>query len=171
MRRNNIMLISSFAAAILLSACVPEATSGPTKQTQSQKAAEVANSISFTENAEIDNIKNRLELTSKPGQLGFVLLLNEMGQPIMYEGVRGKITSSGKRLTPPVQRWSVDKGEWNGTEINVAPSDEGTWGSSDPYVYYWNLNGEYRQWNGKYLYSDKPFRLRQEPLVVNIETK
>jgi len=153
----------------LLAGCKPDASAQSVKQTQAQKAQEVANSISFTENAEIDNIKNRLELTSKPGQLGFVLLLNEMGQPIMYEGVRGKITSSSKRLTPPIKRWEVDKGEFRGTEMHAAESDEGTWGSSDPYVYYWNLNGEYRQWNGKYLYSDKPFRLRQEPLVINIE--
>lgn len=163
-----IKLFLPIIAALSLTACGPENTATPTsnKQSQSQKAAEAAGSISYTENAEIDNIKRRLELTSNPGQIGFILLLNEMGQPIMYSGVKGKITSSSKRLTSPIQYYDVDKGEWSGTELNQSPSDEGTWGSSDPYVYFWTTDGQYVQWNGKYLYSDKPFRTKVEPLVV-----
>ena len=147
-------------AAFGLVACEPESV----KNTQADKAAQAANSITFTDNAEIENIKKRVELTSKPGLLGFVLLMNEAGQPILYEGVSGKITSGGKRLTPP-DRVNYDR-------VRAAASDEGTWGHSGEYIFYWNQNGEYRQWNGKYLYSDKPFRLRVEPLVVSLtETK
>ncbi len=76
----------------------------------------------------------------------------------------GKVTSGGKRLTPPdrVASWG------NGAFVRNAPSDEGTWGSSNPYIFYWNDRGEYRQWSGQYLYSDKPFRLRIDPLVVQV---
>jgi hypothetical protein len=123
----------------------------------------------MVENAEIDNIKARLELTSNPGLMGFILLMNEAGQPIMYTGVKGKISSSGKRLTAPVKEWRIDRGEWNGSQLGPAPSDEGTWGSSDSYIYFWTTNGQYMQWNGKYLYSDKPFRTTVEPLVVSIQ--
>jgi hypothetical protein len=55
--------------------------------------------------------------------------------------------------------------------VRQAPSDEGTYGSSNPYIFYWTVNGEYRQWSGAYLYSDKPIRLRVEPLVVNVSTE
>lgn len=141
----------------------------PDTQTRQASAARAAaNSIDFTDNAEIENILKRIQLTSKPGLLGFIILLNEAGQPIMYEGVKGKVTSGSKRLTPPMKEWNLT-GNNNG--IGPAPSDEGTWGTSGEYIFYWNTNGEYRQWSGKYLYSDKPFRLRVEPLVVTAEIK
>jgi hypothetical protein len=128
------------------------------KHVQSQKAEQAAQAINFSENAEIDNIKHRLELTNKPGAIGYIVLLNQMGQPIAYDTVKGKITSSGKRLTKPFDETV------NG--IRTAPSDEGTWGSSDSYLYYWTVNGVYRQWSGLYLYSDQPIRLSQPTLVV-----
>src|SRR5665648_955837 len=92
-------LLLILATTITLTGCLEDNT--PAKVTQSAKAAEAANSITFAENAEIDNIKKRLEITSNPGLAGYILLMNEMGQPVMYTGVKGKITSGGKRLTPP----------------------------------------------------------------------
>ena len=157
--------------------CDRSKASVSTKNNQSQKAAQAAQSISFTENAEIDNIKSRLELTSDPGLTGFVLLMNEAGQPIMYTGVKGKITSGGKRLTAPFQ-CHRSKGRATPEDCasspefaqkTVAPSDEGTWGHSNPYVYFWTTTGQYVQWNGKYLYSDKPFRTKVDPLVIAVK--
>jgi len=162
-------------AALLLAGCLPEQR--PTQQvknTQAELAQRAANSIQFTDNAEIDNIKNRVELTSMPGLLGYVILFNESGQPIMYEGVRGKITSGSKRLTPPDLAQQIGTGGQNGGQHSVvrqAPSDEGTYGSSNPYIFYWNIDGVYRQWSGHYLYSTQPMRLTIQPLVVNIEEK
>lgn len=159
--------ISLFA----ISGCEPTTqAAAPVKKTQAQKAEETANSITFTENSEIDNIKKRLELTSQPGLLGFIILLNDAGQPILYEGVKGKITSSGKRLTRPYDIKQADCGEFYCDRDYGSPSDEGTWGSSSPYVFYWNTEGVYRQWSGDYLYSDKPFRLQVEPLVIGVTT-
>jgi hypothetical protein len=85
-----------------------------------------------------------------------------MGQPIAYETIKGKITSSGKRLTKP-------HGIVNNSVVTPAPSDEGTWGSSDNYIFYWTTNGAYRQWSGLYLYSDQPIRLSQPTLIVSQE--
>lgn len=130
---------------------------------QSRAAQEAANSIVFQGNAEIDNIKWRLELTSKPGIVGYIMLLNDAGQPILYETVVGKVTSGSKRLTPIDRRDCSDANCWS----RAAPSDEGTYGSSNPYIFYRTAEGAYRQWSGQYLYSDKPFRLRVEPLVIS----
>lgn len=138
----------------------------PTKMVQEKKAAEAANSIRFNENAEIDNIKRRLELTSDPGLVGYIILLNQAGQPIMYEVVKGKVTSGGKRLTDPQRKVRCDKGQYAGDCFVVSPSDEGTYGTSGEYVFYFNADGVYRQWSGTYLYSTQPFRLTTEPLVI-----
>jgi hypothetical protein len=151
------------SAILLMSLCIL-ACAPPTptaKEIQSAKAEAAAESIHFDENAEIDNIKRRLELTSSPGLLGYVVLLNDAGQPIQYTAVKGKITSGSKRLTSPYL--STGSGY-----VPMAASDEGTYGSSNDYVYFWTESGQYIQWNGRYLYSDKPFRLRVEPLVVEV---
>ncbi len=161
-------LIIVMAAALSVAACEPTKSQPQQRNVQADKAAAAANAIVFSDNSEIDNIKARIELTSKPGTIGFVILLNESGQPIMYEGVKGKITSGSKRLTKPTAIRHSSNMNGQGWLLDQSPSDEGTWGSSNEYIFYWNQNGEYRQWNGKYLYSDKPFRLRVEPLVVNV---
>lgn len=159
--------------AMLLAACEPQAASQPTQRDrQSQAAARAADSITFTDNAEIANIQRRIELTANPGLLGYIVLFNESGVPIMYETVRGKVTSSGARLTPPDRTQQISTGGNNGGQHSVvrqAPNDVGTWGSSTPYIFYFTQAGEYRQWTGHYLYSTQPIRLRIEPLVVNIQ--
>lgn len=151
-------------------ACIPEGQSSPppAKNVQAQKAQAAANSITFTENAEIDNIKKRLELTANPGLLGFVVLLNETGQPVMHCQIKGKITSGSKRLTKPYDvRDNWDLGQVYGDKELPSASDEGTYGSSGEYIFFWTTAGQYIQWNGKYLYSDKPFRLNIDPIVVS----
>lgn len=173
---NKIILSAAIVSTgLFLTGCIEDKPAQPqVKNTQAELAQRAANSIQFTDNAEIDNIKNRVELTSKPGLLGYVVLFNESGQPIMYEGVRGKITSGSKRLTPPDRAQQVSTGGQNGGQHSVvrqAPSDEGTYGSSNPYIFYWNTDGVYRQWSGHYLYSTQPMRLTIQPLVVNIEEK
>jgi hypothetical protein len=157
MRKISIALIAT--SALLLSACEPNSEPNPAKATQAQKAAEAANSIQFSENAEIDNIKRRLELTSNPGQIGFVLL---------YTSVKGKITSGGKRLTSPQEVRCLEVAESVGCSQQMvdAPSDEGTYGSSNPYIFFWTVDGQYIQWSGKYLYSDKPFRIEDPTIVI-----
>lgn len=169
--------LAKIAVVLLGTACLAACdVDGPaqaqsTRSQQARKAQEAAQQIQFDDNAEIDNIKKRLMLTGDPGKLGFILLLNDAGQAILYEGVKGKVTSGGKRLTEPdrVSTYGNGNGGTNAA-VRQAPSDEGTWGSSSPYIYYWNTDGVYRQWSGHYLYSDQPIRLRTEPLVINIQS-
>lgn len=162
-----LMMAAVLPFTLMLGGC-PDNAPATNKTAQASKAKAAAESIRFTENAEIENIKKRIELTAQPGLLGYILLLNNAGQPIMYEGVVGKVTSGGKRLTAPSQEWNI---MGNNNALGPSPSDEGTWGQSAEYIFYWNTAGQYRQWNGMYLYSDKPFRLSVEPLVINVEEK
>lgn len=152
-----------FAASVIVGCNSDMAT--PKKETQAQKAAKAAASVSFTENAEIDNIKRRLQLTSQPALLGYVALVNKLGQAVMYTPVKGKITSGGKRLTKPVKQHVIDRGGARGSALGPAPSDEGTWGRSNPYVYFWTPADRYVQTSMDYVYSDQPFRLREPALI------
>ena len=167
-----IALTAGLAMTLMAGSCdVQPQTS--TKVNESQKAAEAANSIKFSAgNAEIDNIKKRLELTSDPALMGYIVLFNDMGTPILYTTVKGKVTSGGKRLTAPFQETALRRngvGDQSSSDFTDAPSDEGTWGSSNPYIYFWTTGGQYIQWSGNYLYSDKAFRI-DTPSVVTITT-
>lgn len=139
------------------------------KTKQEAIAQKAAASLSFTDNSEIENIKTRLELTAKPGLIGYILLLNEAGMPIYYTTTKGKVTSGGKRLTKTYKTKTVDCGQSYCDKVVPAPSDEGTYGKSNPYIYFWTQDSKFIQWNGKYLWSDQPFRLRIQPLVVEIK--
>jgi len=156
--------------ALGLTACIEEKAPEPNaRQEQARISADAANNLRFNANAERENIINRHRLTADSTLLGYILLMNEAGQPIMYEGVRGKVTTSGSRLTAPdvvnLRTSSVN----NTVAVTRAPSDIGTYDTgSAVFIFYWNTDGTYRQWSGQYLYSTQPIRLRQEPLVVNI---
>lgn len=155
--------------ALTIAACTRP---GPptAQQQQAEKAQAAAQAVVFEKNAEIENIQRRLKLTSNPGQIGFVLLMNQAGQPIMYTSVRGKITSGGKRLTAPDRCQDLLTDNCGtGSLVRAGPSDEGTYGSSGEYVYFWTMDGQYVQWNGGYLYSDKPFRTNVQPLVIAVQ--
>lgn len=166
-----LLLATTLALPLLgLSACLEEGSSQPSnRQVQERAATSAANSVQFNANAEIDNIKRRLMLTADPTLLGYIVLMNEAGQPIIYEGVRGKVSTSGSRLTAP-DRISVKPGGSSADSQAVvrAPSDTGTYDTGTAqFIFYWTTSGQYRQWSGPYLYSDKPIRLRVEPLVIN----
>lgn len=163
-------ILLAACAALTLTACQRMPDEPPTaQQQQAQKAQAAADSVVFEKNAEIDNIQRRLKLTSNPGQIGFVMLLNQAGQPIMYTSVKGKITSGGKRLTAPMQNYSGSYNEYGHQSLGPGPSDEGTYGTSGDYVFFWTTDGQYIQWAGSYLYSDKPFRTNVQPLVISVQ--
>lgn len=153
-------------AAVLMSLTACAKVNPDARDVQAQKAQEAAASVNFTENAEIENIQKRLKLTADPGLIGYVVLMNEAGQPIVYTTVKGKITSGNKRLTEPDRSGAWGSGQNN--VVRAAPSDEGTYGSSNPYIFFWSTTGQYYQWSGHYLYSDKPFRLSIKPLVIDV---
>ena len=107
------------------------------------------------------NIKNRVEMENKPGQILHLYLISPMtGKPFYYSTVDGKITSSGKRLTAKTVTWSGnhvnrnDQYNFNGDIFltkdkmyltNEMIQDDGTYGDSISYLYFWDVQGRYHQ--------------------------
>lgn len=160
----------------ILGLTLTAASCDPPKETARDKQAQwgviLANQTvgNSKENAEQKNIAKRLSLTMNPGQVGYIMLFTQAGQPIAYYGVIGKVTSSGKRLTKP---WTscYQTRDCVGDGTPDGPSDEGTYGKSDEYIYWWDDVDGYHQWNGNYLYSDQPFRTSIKPLVIALGEK
>jgi len=153
------LLLSSIIFATALTGCDLEYQYS-NAENQARKAQQMNETVQYTKNNEAENILRRRKMFAKEGSIGFITLLNQAGQPIAYYSVDDKPTSSGKRLTRPYEKTFEGR-------IAPTPSDEGTWGSSSAYIYFWTTSGQYIQWSGDYLYSDQPYRLRINPLVID----
>lgn len=165
LRAGILVCACAFALIALVGCEPPQPTQISNKVHESEKAAAVAESIRFTENAEIENIKKRLELTSQPGLIGYIAIINKVGQVVLYTPVKGKVTSGKKRLTRDFAFIRCKTGEYTSDCQIKAPSDEGTYGESSDYMYFWTPGEQYFQTDLGYIYSDKPMRLTIEPLL------
>lgn len=132
---------------------------------------------------EQQNIRERLLTDNKPGSIKHLYVISAYsGQVLLYSTVRGKVTSSGKRLSPTsiVVGGSVsgDYGRrltgygFNGYETAEVLQDDGTYGSSVEYLYWWDSKGAYHQHyvaGGQILHvSDQPIAVKS--VIINIET-
>lgn len=105
------------------------------------------------------NIKERLKRDSDVGAVKHLYVFSSMsGQCILYSTLKGKVTSSGKRLSPTTIHAGVNGGSagrtYNGVPVKVGGEtqytgevlqDDGTYGSSIDYLYFFDTKGQYRQ--------------------------
>ena len=94
---------------------------------------------------EQENVKRRIEMENKPGAIQHLYILSAYsGQVILYSTVKGKVTSSTKHLSPSSHVVSYNSSftqEYNPELIG----DDGTYGSSIEYLYWWSVDGSYNQ--------------------------
>lgn len=118
------------------------------------------------------NIRDRLLEDNKPGSVKHLYVVSAYsGQVIIYSTVRGKVTSGGKRLTPT----SIvvgSSGEYNrpgfSTDFGDAVTgeviqDDGSYGSSTEYLYWWDTKGVYHQ---HYVSGGQILHVSSQPLAV-----
>ena len=95
---------------------------------------------------EQSNVKHRIEMENKPGAIQHLYIISAYsGQVLLYSTVKGKVTSSTKRLSPSsvvVQLEAVTSNRYNPELIG----DDGTYGSSIEYLYWWDIKGNYMQY-------------------------
>ena len=126
------------------------------------------------------NVRDRLLEDNKPGSIKHLYVVSAYsGQVIMYSTVRGKVTSGGKRLTPiQVSTASSASGNFrvqfpDGTAYtNEVLQDDGTYGSSVEYLYWWDTKGLYHQ---HYVSGGQIVHVASQPIavkgvVINLET-
>ncbi len=130
-----------------------------------QKAYEAAqrSAAQTIEPNEIEMIKYRRILNGKTNLQMYVVFLSRSGQPIEYFVTAGKCVSSHKRLTPTHKL--VHTGP--NSLVMRAVGEDGTYGSSSPYIYCRTVDDKYKQWNGRYYVSDSPIELTIVPLVTD----
>ncbi|KKM74388.1 hypothetical protein LCGC14_1400850 [marine sediment metagenome] len=122
------------------------------------------------------NVKTRLTEDNKPGSIKHLYIISAYsGQVLIYSTVKGKVTSSGKRLSP----YSVAAADGQqvssalrGMRVNIGGNqhrttevlqDDGTYGSSIPYVFWWDSRDIYHQ---HYIAGGQILHVSTEPLAV-----
>lgn len=123
------------------------------------------------------NIRDRLIIDNKPGSIKHLYVISAYsGQVLIYSTVRGKVTSSGKRLQPTSivvnqGNTSSDAGpgftfvQRAGQDIvtDEVVQDDGTFGHSIDYLYWWDAKGVYHQ---HYVSGGQILHISSEPVAV-----
>jgi hypothetical protein len=123
------------------------------------------------------NIVERLKMDNVPGSIKHLYVISAYsGQVLIYSTVRGKVTSSGKRLTPTSGRPYGGGGTGFVIDAIVTEEvlqDDGTYGSSIEYIYWWDSKGVYHQHypeTGAMIHlSDQPMAVKS--ITLNLETR
>lgn len=127
------------------------------------------------------NVRDRLAMDNKVGSIKHLYVISAYsGQVILYSTVKGKVTSSGKRLTPTTASYfgsgsggafKIDLPGGNNFYSNEVLQDDGTYGSSVEYLYWWDVQGRYHQHyvaGGTFVHiSDQPIPVKS--ITINME--
>lgn len=183
-RRRGLRLVTACVlVAVTLALCLPgcempsrtpESSSGVTKTD-----AEVAPQASGL-TVEQENIRRRLQMENMPGSIKHLYVISAMsGDVILYSTVKGKVTSSGKRLSPygiktgssGREGFPIEFGERRYYTTEVL-QDDGSYGSSIPYLYWWDTRDVYHQ---HYVTGGQIVHLSDQPIsvpkvILNLET-
>jgi hypothetical protein len=115
------------------------------------------------------NVRNRLLADNEPGSIKHLYVISPYsGQVLLYSTVDGKVTSSHKRLSPSTVGCDgqsggvpVDGGTWSRRTPEVL-GDDGTYGGSAEYIYWWDTRGIYHQ----HFIGSCEVHISNEPLAV-----
>jgi len=122
---------------------------------------------------EQENVRRRLIEDNQPGAIKHLYVISAMsGQVILYSTVKGKVTSSGKRLSPTSIVASGSWGQYGGRlsgyqfhdrETTEVLQDDGTYGSSVEYIYWFDSKDAYHQ---HYISGGQIVHVSSQPLAV-----
>lgn len=116
---------------------------------------------------EQSNITGRINMDNQVGAIKHLYVISAYsGQVLIYSTVKGKVTSSGKRLTPDhVDGANIFIFDIAGYQVytNQVLGEDGTYGSSIEYLYWWDARGVYHQ---HYVTGGQILHISDQPLVV-----
>lgn len=148
----------------------------------SQKSVKVATDQNGL-TVEQKNIGKRLSEDNKPGSIKHLYIISTYsGDVLIYSTVQGKVTSSGKRLTPTTVNAGASTYEGRGIPVTIGNTstltteviqDDGVYGSSVEYIYWWDTKGVYHQ---QYITGGMLVHISNQPIaikkvILNLETQ
>jgi hypothetical protein len=165
------------------SGCTPQSDQ-PQSASGIRKASVLVPTDPDGHSIEQKNIMARLLIDNKPGSIKHLYVISAYsGQVLIYSTVKGKVTSSGKRLTPnTVSTHNPSNNSYDGIPVDIGGmnlrtgevlQDDGTYGSSIDYIYWTDVRGVYHQHypaGGQIIHvSDQPISVKD--VVLNMEMR
>lgn len=101
--------------------------------------------------------------------LGYVVLMTESGAILGCFTVDGKVSSLNSFLTPDSEYYEQEyfaDGASRGNGNDWLADVDGSYGTNDNGIFFFTADGNYIEWNSKYLYSDIPFKIDAPVLKV-----
>jgi hypothetical protein len=175
MKKFKLFLIFGMCALIMEGCDDHNSTSQPGSASGVKKADVHVQTGSDGLTVEQEHVKKRLEEDNIQGSIKHLYVISAMsGQVIIYSTVEGKVTSSGKRLNPTSVSAIAGQYNYQGDFIPVqidgqsyrtseVLQDDGTYGTSDQYIYWWDTKGVYHQ---HFISGGQIVHISSEPLVV-----
>jgi len=178
-------LMTIMVAALMLPSCIEETQPSNASGTVSKKTVEVATDADGW-TVEQKNIAERLKRDNVAGAIKHLYVISPYsGQVILYSTVKGKVTSSGKRLTPTSV--AAADGQYvgyahKGMGVNIngqtkyteeVLQDDGSYGSSCEYIYWFDAKGVYHSHfftGGQIIHvADQPMPVKN--IIINLEQR
>lgn len=171
------ILVLALAATFMVG-CNQTAQSAPKSTSGVQKATVKIKTGADGLTVEQRNIAKRLKDDNKITSFKHLYVISPMtGDVLIHSLVKGKVTSSGKRLTPKTIIGGIDSSAIRpvvgGSAISVGGKtqrteevlgDDGTYGSSDPYIFWYDSKGAYHQ---HFILGGQIIHISSTPIGVN----
>lgn len=163
--------IALIAIFVFLAIGCAQLTEEPKSASGVQKATVHVQTQTSGLTTEQENIGGRLTEDNKPGSIKHLYVISAYsGQVIIYSTVKGKVTSSGKRLSPYEVIGAGSYSDYFNVNIGGVQhqtkevlQDDGTYGHSEPYIFWWDTRGIYHQ---HYVSGGQIIHVSNQPLAV-----
>lgn len=164
------------AAALLLGGGAASCDSGPIEQNDptadANYSAQKKNDPipNLTKSLERANINEHLKRNNQPDRTRYIYLLADTGGIYAYYVIKGKVTSTGAQLTPTDDLARACDG-CSDKLVVQGPTDDGSYGGDEGGIYFFTADGNEIQWNGRWLLSDQPMRIKNPTLTLETAKK
>lgn len=133
----------------------------------------------MTYSLERDNIKERLTRFNDANKISYITLMLPMGQLYAYYAIKGKVSSVNSYMTTSdqiiCQGGRFGTSDSGGSDYQCltmeAPDSDGSYGTNGEAIFFFTVDGVYKEWNGLYELSDEPSVFSVAPIVITEETE
>ena len=100
--------------------------------------------------------------------IGYIAICADSGAIIWTSTVDGKVSSLNSYLSADSEYYEYSAGS-SSTKNNWLADIDGSYGTNVEGIFWFDVDGYYHEWNGKYLYSDIPFVVEDPVLKTEIQ--
>lgn len=101
--------------------------------------------------------------------LGYIVLFTESGSVIGRFMVDGKVSSLNSFLTPDSEYYELIYGGTNIRHNDWVADIDGSYGENDNGIFFFDIQGNYIEWTGTYLYTDIPMEISDPVITFEVD--